>query len=131
MIRLLLASLFIAGLAVGCTGAGPVVSPGVPAEGDAARSALCSSSGDASLTGLADRLDLVDPNVDTAQLQLALGSVSANLGQLNVVADQATARDAAVTAVQQVQGALANPSTLPEVAASAASAMRQLDTSIC
>jgi len=134
MTRLILVSLMAGALVVACGGAGPGGSPGiptVPAGGGAAQAELCSPSGDASLTGLADQLDGVDAGTDTAQLQIALGRVTANLSAVNVSGDLTTARDAALSALQQVQGALADPTTLPEVASSAVGALRQLESALC
>ena len=121
----------LAALLLMACGTTPIGSPGatVPASAvDAARNLLCADSGDASLTGLATRLDQFDPaTVDVAQFQVAAGTVATTLAQLNVTGEQVVLRDAAVTAVQSVQGADVDA----ETAAQAATAIRTLDTAIC
>lgn len=110
------------------TGSG---SPGLtipPSAAGAAQAQLCSATGDASLTGLATKLEGFDPaTMDTTEFQVAAGVVATTLAALQVSAEQVVLRDAAVTAVQSVQGSTVDKAT----ATQAATAIRALDTAIC
>jgi hypothetical protein len=82
-----------------------------------AKAELCGTHGDASLSTLAKALDSFDPSHMDAS----------NLDQLQVSGDQAILRDAAVTAVQSVQGSQVDKAS----ASQAASAIRALETAVC
>lgn len=101
----------------------------VPASvADAAKTQLCSATGDASLAGLATKLDGFDPaTMDASEFQVAAGAVASVLAQLQVSGDQAVLRDAAVTAVQSLQGGTVDKNT----ATQAAVAIRALAGAIC
>ncbi len=103
--------------------------PTVPASvADAAKTQLCSTSGDASLTGLATKLEAFDPStMDTTEFAVAAGAVASALSQLQVSAEQSPLRDAAATAVQSVQGSSVDKNS----ATQAAVALRVLATAIC
>ncbi len=103
--------------------------PTVPASvAGAAKDQLCSATGDASLTGLATKLDAFDPStMDAADFQVATGAVAGALAQLQVTGDQVILRDAAVTAVQSVQGSSVDKNS----ATQAAVAIRALASAIC
>lgn len=99
-----------------------------PGAADAAKALLCSATGDASLAGLATKLEGFDPaTMDTTEFQVAAGAVAAAIGQLQVSGDQSILRDAAVTAVQSVQGSNVDKNT----ATQAAVAVRALAAAIC
>jgi hypothetical protein len=103
--------------------------PTVPASvADAAKTQLCSATGDASLSGLATKLDGFDPaTMDASEFQVAAGAVATVLAQLQVSGDQVVLRDAALTAVQSLQGGTVDKNT----ATQAAVAIRALQTAIC
>jgi hypothetical protein len=103
--------------------------PTVPASvADAAKTQLCSATGDASLSELATKLDGFDPaTMDASEFQVAAGAVASVLAQLQVSGDQAVLRDAAVTAVQSLQGGTVDKNT----ATQAAVAIRALAGAIC
>lgn len=135
MYRLFGAILAAAVFVAACGGGAPGASPGrggttgSPAV-DAALDTLC-GTGDASLTSLATELDALDATTDTTQVSAAIGETMTALEDANVDASATTARDAAVTALQQLQGALSDPATREAVATQAAEALRTLDTQIC
>ena len=125
----LVCGVFAAMLIAGCSGVPGTGSPTptLPGANDALTQ-LCSATGDASLTGLANRLDEFDPaTMDPATFQVAAGAVAATLTTLQVSGEQIILRDAAVTAVQSVQGANVDKSTTTQ----AAVALRTLETAIC
>jgi hypothetical protein len=100
------------------------------AAGDA-RTALCDPSSDTGLKGLSTQIAAVDPNSDTTALQTNLGTAATNLQGLQVTGAQTTLKDAAATAIQQIQSALSNPSTLSETKANAVTAIDALYASLC
>jgi hypothetical protein len=121
------AVLFLAACS-GTPGSGTPAITVPPSAANAALTQLCSGTGDASLAGLGARLEAFDPaTVDATQLQVAAGAVSATLAQLQLTADQTILRDAAVAAIQSVQGAQVDRAT----ALQAAGAIRALETAIC
>lgn len=80
------------------------------------------------LTGLATTLDAFDPlTMNAAEFQVAAGAVAAALAQLQATGDQAILRDAAITAIQSVQGGTVDKNT----ATQAAVAIRALASAIC
>ena len=96
-----------------------------------AKAALCDANSNTSLKSLATQVATVDPNADTTTLQTNLGTAATNLQQLQVTGEQSTLKDAAVTAIQQIQTALSNPTTLSETATQAVTALDALNTSLC
>jgi hypothetical protein len=96
-----------------------------------AKAALCDVNSNTSLKSLATQVATVDPNSDTTTLQTNLGTAATNLQQLQVTGEQSTLKDAAVTAIQQIQSALSNPTTLSETAMQAVTALDALNTSLC
>ncbi len=130
---LLLAGAFAGMLAVACTGtpASPGTSPAgtVPGAGDVV-ARVCGTA-DGSLSNVADQLEGLDADTDTAQLQVTLGSLASDLSAMEVQPDQVVARDAAVTAIGEVQQALTDPNTLPEVGRTAAAALRTAEATLC
>jgi len=116
--------------ACGGTGPGgsgtPVIT--LPTAAADAMTQLCGATGDASLSGLASKLDAFDPTtMDTSEFQVQAGAVASNLAQLNLSGDQATLRDAAVSAIQSVQGTTVDKATVTQ----AAVALRSLETAVC
>ena len=97
----------------------------------AAHDQLCNPEGGGSLSKVADELDDLDANADTAQLQATLGTLLLNLQQLNVEEATKPIRDAAGTAVLALQDALRDPSKREDAAANAAAALRALETAAC
>jgi hypothetical protein len=115
----LLALLFL-----GCTG----IPTGTA--GQAARAQLCNDSDPTSLAAVAGQLDAID-TTDTTTLETQLGTALANLQSLQLdPADQAL-RDAAATAIQQLQGLLSDPNARREAARLAARALRLVHAEIC
>lgn len=127
----LLAGFFGAALVVACSGApgAPPGAPGSPA-GDVALEQLCGQD-QASLGNIAGQLDQVDATTDTTPLSTTIGTAMSNLQGLTVEPAAQLARDAALTALQQVQSALADPATAAAAATEAAVAIRTLDAQIC
>src|SRR3954451_15047438 len=109
---------------------GAISSAAGGAAGDA-KTALCNSTSQSSLKGLASQLAAVSPSSDTSGLQSAVGDAESNLESLQVTGDQTTLRQAAMSALQSVQTGLNNPATLSETASSASTALLSLDTSLC
>ena len=105
---------------------------GVPTgtAGQAARAQLCNDSDPTSLTAVAGQLDAID-TADPTTLQTQLGTALGNLQSLQLdPADQAM-RDAAATAIQQLQGLLSDPNSRREAARLAARALRLAHGQIC
>jgi len=111
-------------LLVGCTG----MPTGTA--GQAARAQLCNDSDPASLAGVAGQLDTID-TADPTALQTQLGTALANLQNLQLQPAEQPLRDAAATAIQQLQGLLSDPNARQEAARQAARALRLLHAEIC
>ena len=111
-------------LLVGCTG----MPTGTA--GQAARAQLCNDSDAASLAGVAGQLDTIDTTDPTA-LQTQLGTALANLQSLQLQPAEQPLRDAAATAIQQLQGLLSDANARQEAARQAARALRLLHGEIC
>src|SRR3954449_5946142 len=112
-------------------GSGPLASGPVGSAVGDAKAALCDSTSESSLKGLASQLAAVSPSSDTSGLQSAVGDAESNLESLQVTGDQTTLKQAAMSALQSVQTGLNNPATLSETASSASTALLSLDTSLC
>jgi hypothetical protein len=117
---------------VACTAAptGPGGTPAVPGT-DAARTALCDPTNEASLANLATQLETVNETTDTTELSTLIGTTMADLQSAQVDEGESIARDAAVTALGQLQTALADPNTRGAVATQAAAALRTAGNEIC
>ena len=111
-------------LLLGCTG----MPTGTA--GEAARAQLCNDTDPASLAGIASQLDAID-TTDTATLEVQLGTALANLQSLQLDPADRAMRDAAATAIQQLQGLLSDPNARQEAARQAARALRLLHGQIC
>ncbi len=97
----------------------------------AASDQLCSSASPASLTTVAGQLDTVVANADTTAIEANLATLLANL-QSSAVSDTAKpARDAAASAVTQLQISIKDPAAREAAAKSAAQALRALATAVC
>ena len=126
--------LFAATLIVAaCTGA-PGISPGIggsPAvPGDAALTQLCGTDA-ASLSGVATEIEGMDASTDTTTLSTSIGTAISNLDNVNVDTNVQPTRDAAVTALQQLQAGIADPATREQLAGPAATALRSLAAQLC
>ena len=97
----------------------------------AAHDQLCNPQGGGSLSKIASQLDKLDPKADTSQLQASLGTLLLNLQQLQVDAASKPARDAAGTAVLQLQSSLNDASKREQAATNAASSLRAVETAVC
>jgi hypothetical protein len=109
----------------------PTTNPQVSAAIGSAQTQLCVAGAQDSLQSLAAQLANIDPNADTTPLQTNLGKAASNLNSLTVSAAQQPLKDAAVTAIQQVQAGLSNPQTVQQVATTSSSALTALATAIC
>ena len=132
-VALYVAALFAAALVVAaCTPATGPATPAVPgdlpADGQAALTRLC-DQGD--LNSLATQLDTVDENTDTSAISTAIGTTMADLQSLQLEAGQMAIRDAAVTALTQLDAALSDPAMRGQVATQAAAALRSAQTEVC
>lgn len=104
----------------------PLIS--IPTGAADAMTQLCSATGDASLSALATSLDSFDPaTMDSSMFQVAAGAVAANLAQINVSGDDQVLRDAALVAIQTIQGTTVDKTT----ATQAATALRSLESAVC
>ena len=132
-------ALFIAALfVVACTpatgggtpalGGSPQATGELPAEGQAALTRLCQEDG---LNSLATQLEAVDENTDTAPISTAIGTTMADLQSLQLEAGRMAIRDAAVTALSQLDAALSDPNTRGEIATQAAAALRSAQLEVC
>jgi hypothetical protein len=140
--RTFAAVLAIALLAVGCAGTAspspsalvsnsPVSAPPSVDLAKAAHDQLCNPQGGGSLSKVASQLDKLDPKADTSQLQATLGTLLLNLQQLQVDATTKPTRDAAGTAVLQLQSSLNDSSKRQQAATNAASSLRAVETAVC
>jgi hypothetical protein len=131
-VALYVAALFVAAMFVAaCTPAtgGTTPVPGdLPAGGQAALTRLC---GEGNLNSLATQLDAVDENTDTSAISTAIGTTMADLQSLQLEAGQMAIRDAAVTALTQLDAALSDPATRAQVATQAAAALRSAQGELC
>lgn len=114
----------LAALLLGCQGA-PTGSAG-----QAARNQLCNDSDPTSLAAVATDLDSIDTTDPTA-LEAALGTTLSNLESLQLEPAAQPLRDAAATAIQNLQGLLEDPNARQEAARLAARALRLVHTEIC
>ncbi|HVM30983.1 MAG TPA: hypothetical protein VM305_09495 [Candidatus Limnocylindrales bacterium] len=130
-----LAALALAGsLTLGaCAGApatpGNGQTPGVPG-GEEARAQLC-GTGPNSLQNTATGLLGVNQDTDEAQVRELADQVRQPLNDLQVTGAEQTARDAASTALDQLEAAMANPATRQTAATGAAGALRSLHDVLC
>lgn len=115
-----------------CTATPGTPGGGTPLPGtDQARAALCDANNEASLANLATQLDGVTETTDTTELTTLIGTTMANLQSTQVDEGETIVRDAAVTALGQLQTALADPATRGAIATQAAGALRAAQTEIC
>ncbi|MBA2555948.1 MAG: hypothetical protein H0V12_01150 [Chloroflexi bacterium] len=128
---LLSATLIVAACTGGAPGTSPRTggSPAVPG-GDAALTQLCGTD-TASLSGVATEIEGMDATTDTTTLSTSIGTAISNLDNVNVDTNVQPARDAAVTALQQLQAGLADPAPREQLAGPAATALRSLETQLC
>lgn len=134
MNRLTLGLLSATLIVTACT-ATPGTSPGTDGSpalpgGDAALTQLCGTDA-ASLGGVATEIEGMDASTDTTTLSTSIGTAISNLDDVNVDTNVQPARDAAVTALQQLQAGLADPATRETLAGPAATALRSLETQLC
>jgi hypothetical protein len=127
------ATLGVVALVLAACGAVPgTPGGGTPVPGtDQARAALCDPTNEASLANLAAQLDGVDEATNTTELSTLIGTTMADLQSAQVDEGESIARDAAVTALGQLQTALADPNTRGAVATQAAAALRTAGNEIC
>jgi hypothetical protein len=131
-----LAGIFAASLVVAaCGGAAPGTSPGAGGTpgaggGDAALAELC-GTGDGSLSSITTELEQMDENTDATQLSTQMGTAMSNLENADVDEGATAARDAALTALQQLQAVINDPAARQQLSTQAAQAMRTLDSQIC
>ena len=122
-------------LAAACSGAPGGSNPAslaIPSDaGQAALTQLCDSSSSTSIKGVADQLAAYNGSADTTQLASSLNSLAANLTALQVNAAQQAAKDVAITAVDQAQAALSDPTTAQQAASNAADALNSLASAVC
>ena len=125
---LLVAALF----ASGCSGVPGAASPGPGGpDSDSARAALCDEGNDTSLANLADQLDTINEDTDVTLISTAIGTTMADLQSAQLDAGEMIVRDAAVTALGQLQTAISDPATRGQAAITAAAASRAAETEIC
>ena len=134
-------ALFIAG----CTGSAgtsgsPAVSIAVPsnlashaiAGASAAIDQLCDDQDPASLSMVAAELDKVDSSTtDTSDIETRLGTLKTNLQDAEMDTTATPLRDAASTAVTQLQTSIKDPKTRQDAAKKAAEALRAVDSQVC
>jgi hypothetical protein len=111
-------------------GGGGTPAPG-GVDGDTARAALCDTGSQTSLANLATELEAMTDETDTTQITTAIGTTMADLQSAQLEGGQAVARDAAVTALGQLQTAISDPNTRGQAATQAAAALRTANTEIC
>ena len=92
---------------------------------------LCSKDGPAGLSTIAGELDKVDANTDTTPIEAKLGALLVGLQQLPVSGTAAPLRDAAGTAVLQLQTSIKDSSKRQDAAKKAAGALRIVETAVC
>jgi hypothetical protein len=92
---------------------------------------LCDVQSPASLSTIAADLDKVDPNTNTTDIESKLGTLVTALQGAQVTDTTKPARDAAVTAVTQLQTKIKDPATRQDAAKKAAEAIRALSTALC
>ena len=97
----------------------------------AALGTLCTDSDPASLSTIAGQLDTVDTTTDTTAIETSLATLVTSLKGAQVDAAKTPIRDAAVTAITQLQTSIKDPATRKEAATKAAVAIRALDTAAC
>ncbi|HUG47916.1 MAG TPA: hypothetical protein VMP67_05835 [Candidatus Limnocylindria bacterium] len=123
--------LLVAVLAPGCDAVpGDGGTPG-GVDSEAARAALCDTATDTSLGNLAAQVEAMTDETDPTAMGTAIGSTMADLQALRVEPGEAVPRDAAVTALGQLQGALSDGETRRRVATQAAYALRAAQMEIC
>lgn len=124
--------LIAAALTVSCAAVpgGGAQTPGT-VDGDTARAALCDTGSATSLGNLATELEAMTDETDVTQVTTAAGTTMADLQSAQLDAGQAVARDAAVTALGQLQTAISDPNTRGQVATQAAAALRTANAEIC
>lgn len=140
MNRLLTGLCALALLVAGC-GPAPITSPGLSNDSSAraqasalaktAHEQLCNTKDPAGLSKLATQFDALDAKADTTQVQAALGALLVNLQHLHVDATTQPTRDAAGTAVLQLQNSLKSPTKREQAATNAASALRAVERAVC
>lgn len=130
-------SLFLSGVLstaflFGCTAAPGGPSPALVEPGTGATlEQLCDENNQTGLNQLATQLEGVDENTDTSALTTAIGTTMADLQSAEVDEGERTVRDAAVTALGQLDTALADPNTRQAAASSAAGALRTAESQLC
>jgi hypothetical protein len=93
--------------------------------------ALCTDSNPASLASIAGELDKVGADTDTTAIESKLGALVTGLQGMQVSDAAKPIRDAAVTAVIQLQTSIKDPAKRQDAAKKAADAIRAAKPAIC
>jgi len=120
----------------------PVIGSGLPsiaipsganpsALASAALTQLCNKEGPASLSTIAGELDKVDANADTTAVEGQLAALLVGLQQLPVSDAAKPLRDAAGTAVLQLQTSIKDPAKRQDAAKKTAGALRVVEPVVC
>jgi hypothetical protein len=125
-------------IAGGCNGA-PQVSPdaGSPGAGQSPvanadpLSQLCDPREPASLAAVATQLERPDDQTNVTELSNVLATTRANLEAVEVDDAVEQARQAAVTAIQQLQDAINDPEARAPLRTQTAVALRTIDSAAC
>ena len=97
----------------------------------AAVTQLCSKDGPAGLSTIAGELDKVDASTDTSAVEAKLGALLVGLQQLPVSGTATPLRDAAGTAILQLQTSIKDPAKRQDAAKKASAALRIVETAVC
>ncbi len=92
---------------------------------------LCSKDGPAGLSTIAGELDKVGASTDTGPVEAKLGALLVGLQQLPVSGAATALRDAAGTAVLQLQTSIKDPAKRQDAAKKAAAALRVVESTVC